>query len=459
MLNPDVNPDTVKTDLATQDDVPTVMEPEVGRRASPWWVAGKTLVSSVLAVAIIAGAVTVMQRLIAARPEAPQRPAIERQIPVLTQTVQLASHSPTIEVFGEVVASRLVDLRAAVGGEITAVHPNLEAGRQISEGAALVEIDRFSYEGAVVEARANLAEARAGLVASQARLDLEVDQLARASEQVVLAQRDLERAQQLANNGTLTDRDLDNRRLTLSQRSQAVEQRQSNLAIQEAQLDQQLASIDRLEWRLQEAQRDLERTVLEAPFTGIIRSESVEVGRLISVNDVVATLYDDTALNVRFTLSDSQFGRLAGEPEPLVGRPITVTWSTGGQDMEFAGTIDRLDADIMASSGGVALFGRINDGQMITNLRPGAFVEVSLSDQAFENTIRIPETALYNTDHVFTVVEDRLQRRDVEFVAWDGSHALVRPAGDASLEGAEVVTSRLTDAGDGVAVRRVQPAE
>ena len=450
MLNPIPNMDT-ETDLVTME------EAEAMRRPSPWWVAGKTAISIVLALAIIAGGVFVMQSLIAARPEVPQRPAVERQVPVLTQTVAMATHSPTIQVFGEVVAGRLVDLRALVGGEITAVHPDLEAGRRIDDGAALVEIDRFSYEGAVVEAEANLAEAQAGRIESQARLSLERDQLARAEEQVVLAERDLERATQLSGNGTLTDRDLDNRRLTLSQRQQAVEQRQANLAIEEARLEQQIAAIARLEWRLAQAERDLERTILRAPFGGVVRSESVEVGRLISVNDAVATLYDDSALNVRFTLSDSQFGRLAGEAEPLVGRPITVTWSTGGEELTFAGTIDRLDADISAASGGVALFGRIGSDDAAANLRPGAFVSVSLADRAFDNTLRIPETALYNSDHVFVVVDDRLQRRDVELVAWDGVHALIRPVDGSVLDGAEVVTSRLTDAGEGVAVRRVQP--
>jgi multidrug efflux system membrane fusion protein len=273
-----------------------------------------------------------------------------------------------------------------------------------------------------------------------------------------LAERDLERASQLAERGQLTERDLETRQLTLSQRQQAVDQREANLRIEEARLDQQRAQIARLEWRLEQAERDLERTTLLAPFTGVIRSESVEIGRLVSVNDVVATIYDDSALNVRFTLSDSQFGRLAGEAEPLIGRPIAVTWSTGGEDVQISGTIDRLDADISAASGGVALFGRLETEQTTANLRPGAFVSVSLADQAFDNTVRIPETALYNTDHVFIVVEDRLQRREVELVAWDGAHALVRSVGDASLNGAEIVTSRLTDAGDGVAVRRVQPA-
>jgi RND family efflux transporter MFP subunit len=453
MLNPDPNPTRDnETDLVTLEGA------EARPRPSSWWVAGKTLISALLAVAIIAGAVTAMQRLIDSRPEVPQRPAVERQVPVLTQTAQVSTHSPTIQVFGEVVAGRLVDLRALVAGEITAVHPNLEAGRRIDTGAPLVEIDRFSYEGAVVEAEANLAEARARAAESEARSVLERDQLSSAIEQVALAERDLERASQLAERGQLTERDLETRQLTLSQRQQAVDQREANLLIEEARLDQQRAQISRLEWRVSQAQRDLERTILRAPFTGVIRSESVEIGRLVSVNDAVATIYDDSALNVRFTLSDSQFGRLAGEAEPLIGRPIAVTWSTGGEDVQISGTIDRLDADISAASGGVALFGRLDNEGTVANLRPGAFVSVSLADQAFDNTVRIPETALYNTDHVFIVVEDRLQRRDVELIAWDGAHALVRSLGDADLNGAEVVVSRLTDAGDGVAVRRVQPA-
>ena len=451
MLNPDPNPerDAYATDEGT---------PRREGRPSPWWLAAKTLVSAVLAIAIIAGGVFGMRQLIAARPEVPQRPQAERQVPVTTQTVQLATHSPAISVFGEVVTGRLVDLRALVGGEITAVHPDLEAGRRIEEGAALVEIDRFTYEGAVIEAEANLAEARARLTEAEARLALERDQIARAQEQVVLAERDLARALDLAGRGTLTDRDLDNRRLTLSQRQQAVEQRQATVAIEEARLDQQRAAIARLEWRVAQAERDLERTTLLAPFSGVIRAESVEPGRLVSVNDVLATLYDDTALNVRFTLSDSQFGRLAGEDEPLIGRPITVTWSTGGQDAVLEGTIDRLDADIAAASGGVGLFGRFDTPAAVGNLRPGAFVTVQLDDRAFEDTIRVPETALYNTSYVFTVIDDRLQRQDVQLVAWDGDHALVRPAQGATLDGAELVTSRLTDAGDGVAVRRIGAA-
>lgn len=451
MLNPDPN-----YDIAVTHSPQVADQVDEAPRPSRWWLAGKTLISLILAVAIVAGAVSVMRQLVSTRAEVPQRPRAEVQIPVVTQTVTTATHSPTISVFGEVVTGRIVDLRALVAGEITTVNPELEAGRSIAEGADLVEIDRFSYEGAVIEAEANLVEARAVLTEAEARLGLERDQLVRASDQVEFAQRDLARAEQLAQSGSLTERDLDDRRLLVSQRSQSVEQSEANLLIEDSRLIQQRAAISRLEWRLAEAERDLERTVLRAPFTGVIRSESVEIGRLVSVNDVLATVYDDSVLDVRFTLSDSQFGRLAGEAEPLVGRPITVTWSTGGQDRSIPGRIERLDADITASSGGVALFGQIDTATAMTNLRPGAFVSISLADQAFEDTIRIPETALYSSNHVFIIVDDRLLRHDVELVAWDGANVLVRAVYGEQLDGVEVVTSRMTDAGDGVAVRRIE---
>ncbi|MEM6381568.1 MAG: HlyD family efflux transporter periplasmic adaptor subunit [Pseudomonadota bacterium] len=453
MLNPDRQ---TELDEASQGSAHTA-DHQGDREPSGWWIAFKTVVSSVLALVIIMAGVITMQRLVAARPEVPQRPQVERRIPVLTETVQLSTHRPTISVFGEIVTGRLVDLRALVGGEITAVHPDLEAGRRVNVGDTLIEIDTFSYRGAVVEAQANLDEALARFAEAEARIALEAAQLAATEDQLDLAQRDLERAQELASTGSLTERDLDTRILTVSQRQQSLDQRSANIAIEQARLDQQRASIERLEWRLSQARRDLERTALKAPFTGVVRSESVEPGRAVSSNDVLVTMFDDSALNVRFTLSDSQIGRIAAEDELLSGRPIRVYWSTGGDEIVLEGVIDRLDAQIAADTGGVALFGRIDQTGVAENLRPGAFVTVTLPDQAFEDTVRLPEAAIYETNHVFAVVDDRLQRRDVHIVAWDGTHLLVRAADGLSLDGAEIVTSRMANAGEGVAVERVAP--
>jgi hypothetical protein len=57
----------------------------------------------------------------------------------------------------------------------------------------------------------------------------------------------------------LTDKQVDDRRLIVSQREQAVSQRRNNILIAEAQRTQQEANAERLEWKLREAQRRLER--------------------------------------------------------------------------------------------------------------------------------------------------------------------------------------------------------
>jgi multidrug efflux system membrane fusion protein len=321
----------------------------------------------------------------------------------------LTTHSPAITVYGEIVAGRVVDLRALVGGEITAVHPDLEAGRRIDEGAALVEIDRFAYEGAVIEAQANLAEARAGTAESEARSALERDQLDRAIEQVDLAERDLERARQLAERGSLTERDLETRQLTLSQRQQAVDQRQANLRIEEARLDQQRAAIAGWNgaWSRPGAIWSGPPSLPRSPASSAPKA-SRSAGWCRSMMSSPPSTMTARSMCVYPVGQPVRTPRRRGRAsDRATNRRHLVDRRTG---CRISGTIDSLDADITAASGGVALFGRL-DRETTANLRPGAFVSVSLADQAFDNTVRIPETALYNTDHVFIVVEDRLQRR------------------------------------------------
>jgi hypothetical protein len=75
-------------------------------------------------------------------------------------------------------------------------------------------------------------------------------------------------------------------------------------------------------------------------------------------------------------------------------------------------------------------------------------------DRIWRSTFRLPETAIRSSDHVFVVVDGALVRRDVQLIAWDGEDAIVK----ASLEdGEEVLVTRLTEASEGVKVRKPSP--
>lgn len=405
-----------------------------------------------LAGAVMAGSVLSYQYLKESRKEVPRRPPVERVWTVTSIPVVFTDHRPTLVTYGNVEPSRSVDLRALVSGEIVSVSPDMREGGIISAGEELLSIDPFEFEGALVEARANLDEARARLVEINAKIQLETDALALARTQLEIASRDIARVEALVARGAVSEKTVDDRRLIENQRAEAVSQRENQLAIDRARADQQRAGIDRLEWRLRQAERNLANTTLRAPFDAIISNVNAQPGRLVGINDAVATLIDSTQLDVRFILSDADFGRIADDAGTVVGRPVTVTWQIGDTPQTYPAIVERVTPRIESARGGIEVFARISDAAVrdATLLpRPGAFVEVEIADKSYRDATRIPATAIYGTDTVYVVKDERLLKRNVIIIGRAGNDLLLR--GDLA-EGERVVTTRITEAGEGLKV-------
>src|SRR5690606_17600074 len=119
--------------------------------------------------------------------------------------------------------------------------------------------------------------------------------------------------------------------------------------------------------------------------------------------------------------------------------------SVGGTEYSWPATIDRIGARVAAERGGVEVFARIGEAANPVQLRPGAFVSLTVPDRIWPQSFRLPETAVRNADHVFVVVDGKLARRDVRLIAWDGESAIV----DGDLEdGDTVLVTRLTEASE-----------
>ena len=268
----------------------------------------RALIMFALAAVFIGGALWFYNYLKETRAEVPRRPAQERVWPVSVIPATFSDHSPTLVTYGTAIAARKVDLRALVAGEIVEVGKGMIEGGVVAAGDLLLRIDAFDYEGALTEARANLSEAKARLTEIEAKIRLEQDALASARTQLEFARRDIDRVEALRKSGTVSEKSADDRRLVESQRAEMVSQRENQLAIDRARAEQQRASIGRLEWRVAQAQRNLENTILRAPFDAYVGNVNAEVGRLVGANDQVVTLVDAEALDVRFVLTDAEFG-------------------------------------------------------------------------------------------------------------------------------------------------------
>lgn len=412
-------------------------------------ISARAVLQVVLAAAVLYGALAGMNRLIATKPEGATRPTREQVYTVKTVQVQPADHQPVFTVYGNTVAGDTVDLRALVSGEIVAVHPDLRAGHTVRAGEVLVEIDEFEYQGALTEARANLQEAEAQLAEIKAKIGYEQAALERTRNQLALAERDLQRSQDLQTRGSGTQKSTDDRQMTVFERAQSLEQRQSNLAIEKARADQQDATIRRLQWKVAQAERDLENTRLQAPFDGVISMAAAGLGRNISANDVIVSLYRSDRLEVRFVVTDAQYGRLLSSPQGVVGRPVEVIWDVGGEAARYAARVERVGAELKSDRGGVELYAAIDLTSSETNIRPGAFVEVAVPDKVYGGTVRLPETAVYNGNRVYVVNQDRLVARSVDVATFTGGDVIIAGGLEA---GDRVLITQIADARDGLKV-------
>lgn len=400
----------------------------------------------VIAIAIIGGAGYLAKSWIADRPEPVQRQARERSFTVAVQEANRADHRADINTFGEIVASRTIDVRAQVSGQVVELSPKLVAGGEVSKGELLLRIDSFNYDGALADANSMLADARLQFRISEEQLKLETLKRDAAATQLALAQRDLERAKSLAAVGTVTDKGVDDRELIVSQREQAVTQSQSNIEVQKAGLERQQSAIARAEWLAAQAQRAVENTRIYAPFDGVVISENAELGRLYSNSEIIAQFYEQNSLEARFTLTDRQYGQLLSDG--LNQRPVEVVWNIEPSPIKLSGVIERTSAQVNAALGGVEVFAALQDTTG-TGVRPGAYVTVSVEGPTYKQTFRVAETAVYENTHLYVIEDRRLKRVDVNILSRLGDDLIV--AGDLA-EGAQIVTSRLAQAGEGLLV-------
>ena len=330
-----------------------------------------------------------MNYLISQREDPVSRPPFQRVYTVDTVVAERGNFQPNFLVYGEVQASRSIELRSLVAGQVVEVNPNVKVGARVDRGDELFRIDAFQFEKELASAIANINETSAKIEENKARIAIEQSRIRSLREQLELARRDLERISSLRDNGTATAKQVEDRSLVVSQRTQSLEQSELNLVAEQSRLQQLEAVNERFDWTKKQAERNLSDTVLKAPASGVISQKNIAVGRLINANDVVVSMYEDNQLEVRFTLTDQRFGRIQSDDVGIVGRKVDVIWSVGGEETTYKAKIDRISAQIASNRGGVEVIATLENVTGSSVLRPGAFVEIIVPDRNFKDHFKM----------------------------------------------------------------------
>ena len=402
-------------------------------------------------IALLASSLAGAGYLHSTRPAVQPAPAVERVWTVRAEPARFADHRPVLELYGDLVAGREVTLRPLVAGEVVEASAKLVEGGAFAAGERLIAIDPFDYQAARDELAAEAREAEARRAELQSTLRSEATMLRLDETRLELAQRDLARHERLLGSQAASEKALDDARMLVAEHEAARALRRQTIEALEARLEQQDAAIRRLEVALRRAERDLANTELRAPFTGFVTEVSAAIGKRVGIGDPIARLIDGERLEIRFTLSDAEFGRLW--QDGLIGREVQALWRLGTTGFPIEGQVARVESTIDPASGGVEIYAEVTGNPEGAPLRPGAFVTVLLADRLHREVAELPASALFHGDTVYAIEDGRLQPRPVEVVADLGARILVRgelAAGD------PIVTSRLAEIAPGLKVEAAE---
>ena len=322
----------------------------------------------------------------------------EKSWPVSVIEAQYSDVQPTLSLFGEVITSRRSELRSLVGGQVVQVGENFKEGAVVEKGELLLRIDDFEYRNAVIEESAKLE----------------------------VMNRDFDRADELFKQGNISEQFRDNALLEKTKQ----------------------------ELVLSEVEKDLRDTELFAPFDGVINDVQATLGKQVSTfNDKIGEIIDIKNMEVRFSLSKAQYGRLLEDTDKILGRKIEMSWTVGKRDLVFNASVSRVGAEITSNTGGVNIFANIINSGEESPLRPGAFVRLKMPDKTYESVVSIPETAVYEDKYIFIVNDQRLKKIMIEILGYDQSKVLVKPLDDSKIKNGDyVVVNQLREAGENVKV-------
>jgi RND family efflux transporter MFP subunit len=195
---------------------------------------------------------------------------------------------------------------------------------------------------------------------------------------------------------------------------------------------------------MRQAERDLLRTEVRAPYKGLVRSKNVDVGQFVSRGNPIAQIYSSDSVEVRIPLADSQLAFLdlplgqRGELSEALQAEVVLSTHYGGQYYEWRGRLVRTEAEINTRTRMVNAVVRVeeNVGTDQPPLPVGLFVHANISGRLVKDVVVLPRAALRNQSQVLVVDNDnRLRYRNVELLRFDRDDVII----SSGLENGELV--------------------
>lgn len=378
-----------------------------------------------LAILAIAGGVVFW--IFNTEPEAQRQGATKTTAMLVdVEPVQMDRYQPTIVATGTVSPDRQVQLSPRVTGQVVRIAPEFVPGGFVHKGQMLLQLDPADYKNAIQMRQSEL---------EQVEADLHIEK-----GQQNIARQDYE----LLGDSLAPER--------------------AALVLRQPQLDAVKARRKSAEASLQQAQLNLERTTIRAPFDAQLVGRNANIGAQVGPGDSLGQLIGTDTYWVTVTLPTDRLQWLrfpvrSGERGMPVRLKSRTAWSEKayrtGYLFKLLGTLEgntRMARAIVSVPDPLAIQPE-NTGK--PRLMVGAFLEAYLPGVSLDSVVRLDRDLLRENNTVWVMQADTLDIREVDVVLKDVEYAYIRSG---LHTGDEVVQTNLSTVMEGAALRLPEKA-
>jgi membrane fusion protein, multidrug efflux system len=344
---------------------------------------------------LLSGAITFI--LFMTEPQA-EREGASKKTAMLVEVTEATSGDfyPTVVATGSVQAAKDITLSPQVGGQVISISENFIPGSFVKKGDVLLRIDPADYRNTLQLRKRDLELAKTNLSIELGRQEV--------------AQKDFE----------------------LVGEEMSAENRA--LVLREPQLESEKANVKAAEAAVDQAQLNLQRTTIRAPFDAHIISRNTNVGAQLAPGAEIGRL---VGMDEYWVVANVPMGKVnwltfadKNSKEASTVRIFSNNWSEGqyrtGKLFRLVGALDaqtRLARVLISVEDPLV---RKADTDTLPPLMIGAFVEAHIQARELEDVMRISRDHLRQGGTVWVMENNKLKIRNVEIIFQDADYAYIR---------------------------------
>lgn len=342
--------------------------------------------------------------------------------------------SPVITLYGTAETPELFNAAAPAASQVAKVL--VREGEHLDQGQLMLSLDQKDFEPLLKQAQGKVDELKALIKSEQLRHEVNLKSIKNEKKLLLLSEKSLARAEQIKKQNLASISETEQAMQQVEKQRLAYNVMQFSVNEHEARMAQLEAQLIQAEAELAKNRLSLERSQIYAPFTGVVAKVNVAQGDRVNNNEKLLSFYSMEGLEIRAKLPISILSEV--QQSLAKGKRLKGVASNGGQLLPIE--LERLSGEAQAS--GVDAIFSVKNGNV--PFRMGSIVIVRLQRVAQDNVFIVPYSAMYGTDRLYKIENNRLQAVKVNSVGeyYSGNEV------DSDSQPKLLVKSKLLKSGD-----------